>query len=53
MVPFINNNMKMRMKMKIEMNLKTSITPSVVYPNAEIYKFIIYSQNKNKSGIYR
>ncbi len=27
--------------------------PKVFYPNAEIYKFIIYKHNKNKSGIYK
>ena len=34
---------------KNEIKLK----PNISYHNAEIYRFIIYKENKNKSGIYR
>lgn len=30
-----------------------NIIPVVSYSNADKYKFIIYEENKNKSGIYR
>lgn len=35
------------------MNLNIKVTPIIPYSNAEKYKFIIYNENKGKSGIYR
>ena len=34
-------------------NNSINIIPVISYSNAEKYKFIIYKENKNKSGIYR
>jgi group I intron endonuclease len=34
-------------------NINKKIKPVVCYINAEKYKFTIYRQNKNKSGIYK
>lgn len=35
------------------LNEKMKIIPIKTYPNADINKFIIYKENKGKSGIYR
>ena len=38
---------------KNKCNYNISIIPVASYSNAEKDKFIIYKENKNKSGIYR
>jgi hypothetical protein len=39
--------------MKNNNNNNVNIIPVVSYSNAEKEKFIIYEENRNKSGIYR
>jgi len=34
-------------------NNNINIIPKVTYNNADIHKFIIYEENRNKSGVYR
>ena len=37
----------------MENNNSNNLIPVVSYSNADKYKFIIYEENRNKSGIYR
>ena len=50
MLLFININKNTYMNNK-ENNI--NIIPKVTYNNADIHKFIIYEENRNKSGVYR
>jgi len=51
MLLFININKNTYMNNKENNNI--NIIPKVTYNNADIDKFIIYEENRNKSGVYR